>query len=107
MEEPIPSPELKKPFYRLMTNRNAPSGSFDMAPLLQVLTAEDTPLEMARSLDEVYSLLSEYLAGDPNTSGVHYAGLLSDLRRMRDALLQGCGLLAFQNQSSGKKPSRD
>ena len=102
MEEPTPSPELKKPFYRLVTNRNAPGGPFDAAPLLQLLTSEGTPLEMARSLDEAYTLLSEYLVRDAATYGVHYAGLLSDLRRMRDALLQGSGLPAFQNQ-----PARD
>ena len=105
MEEPTPSPEIKKPFYRLVTSRSGANNTFDIAPLLQVLTEEDTPLEMARSLDKVYTLLSEYLVRDASTYGTHYAGLLSDLRRMRDALLQGSGLLDFQKKPTGEKPA--
>ncbi|PRY13811.1 hypothetical protein CLV24_105181 [Pontibacter ummariensis] len=91
MEQPTPSPDIKQPFYRLATNRGAAESTFDSRPLLQLLTEEITPLEMARTLDQVYTLLSEYLVSDAHTSGMHYAGLLSDLRRMRDALLQGSG----------------
>ena len=105
MEQSTPSPEIKKPFYRLVTSRSAADSAFDMAPLLQVLTEEDTPLEMARSLDQVYTLLSEYLVSDANTSGVHYAELLSDVRRMRDALLQGSGLFDFHDTTPEKKSS--
>ena len=105
MEQSTPSPEVKQPFYRLVTSSNTAESTFDVAPLLQVLTQEDTPLEMARSLDKVYTLLSEYLVSDANTSGVHYAGLLSDIRRMRDALLQGSGLLNFHDTTPGKKSS--
>ncbi|MFD3002613.1 hypothetical protein ACFS7Z_19740 [Pontibacter toksunensis] len=106
MEQSTPSPEIKKPFYKLVTHRSAAESMFDMAPLLQVLTEEDTPLEMARSLDKVYTLLSEYMVRDANTYGTHYAELLSDIRRMRDALLQGSGLLDFQNRAEGEKPSK-
>lgn len=105
MEQSTPSPEVKQPFYRLVTSRSAADNTFDMAPLLQVLTEEDTPLEMARSLDKVYTLLSEYLVSDANTYGTHYAELLSDIQRMRDALLQGSGLLDFHDTTQGKKSS--
>ncbi|WP_162055801.1 hypothetical protein [Pontibacter pamirensis] len=106
MEQSTPSPEIKKPFYRLATNSCAPKSKFDMAPLLHVLTEEGTPLEMARSLDKVYTLLSEYLVSDASTYGTHYAELLSDLRRMRDALLQGSGLLDFQKKATEEKSSK-
>lgn len=105
MEQSTPSPEVKQPFYRLVTSRSAAESTFDVTPLLQVLTEEDTPLEMARSLDKVYTLLAEYLVSDANTSGVHYAELLSDIRRMRDALLQGSGLLDYHDTTPGEKPS--
>jgi len=107
MEQSTPSPEIKQPFYRLATSRSAADSTFDAAPLLQVLTQEDTPLEMARSLDEVYTLLAEYLVRDANTYGTHYAELLSDIRRMRNALLQGSGLLDIQSRAEGKKPSKE
>ncbi|MHA6250081.1 hypothetical protein ACXYMU_19265 [Pontibacter sp. CAU 1760] len=107
MEQSTPSPEVKQPFYRLVTGRSAAADSFNTAPLLQVLTQEDTPLEMARSLDKVYTLLAEYMIRDSNTYGTHYAGLLSDIRRMRDALLQGSGLLDFQGGAEGKSPSKE
>ncbi|PRY13786.1 hypothetical protein CLV24_105156 [Pontibacter ummariensis] len=98
MEQSTPSPDIKQPFYRLATNSRAAEGTFDISPLLQVLTQENTPLEMARSLDKVYTLLAEYLVSDAHTSGMHYAGLLSDVRRMRDALLQGSGPFGTRKQ---------
>lgn len=105
MEQPNPSPETRKPFCRLVTHRSAAESTFDVAPLLRVLTQEDTPLEMARSLDRVYTLLAEYLVSDADTSGLHYAGLLSDIRRMRDALLQGSGSPHFQEHPPDKPPT--
>ncbi|RDV11909.1 hypothetical protein DXT99_23685 [Pontibacter diazotrophicus] len=106
MEQSTPNPELQKPFYRLATNSRAPKSTFDMAPLLQVLTQEDSPLEMARSLDEVYTLLAEYLVSDAGTYGTHYAGLLSDLRKMRDALLEGSGQFDIRKKPKGEKPPK-
>ncbi|RDV11104.1 hypothetical protein DXT99_25155 [Pontibacter diazotrophicus] len=103
MEQSTPSPEIKKPFYRLATNSRAAESTFDISPLLQVLTREDNPLEMARSLDEVYTLLAEYLVRDAGTYGEHYASLLSDLRRMRDALLQGSGRLNIRKEPTGEQ----
>ncbi|WP_181885273.1 hypothetical protein [Pontibacter diazotrophicus] len=44
MEQSTPPPEIKKPFYRLAANSRAPKSNFDIAPLLQVLTQEDTEL---------------------------------------------------------------
>lgn len=93
------------PFYRLSINSHASKSKFDISPLLQVLTEEGTPLEMARSLDEVYTLLAEYLVRDAGTYGEHYASLLSDVRRMRDALLQGSGQFDTRKKPDGEKPS--
>jgi hypothetical protein len=53
--------------------------------------ADDGPLGMAESLDQAYTTLAEYLASDPNSAGQQYAHILYDLRRVRDALLQGGG----------------
>lgn len=64
---------------------------FDSAPLLQALMAEDGPMGVAESLDQAYSTLAEYLVSDPNTAGHRYAHILSDLRRVRNALIQGGG----------------
>jgi hypothetical protein len=85
MEQPNPSPETRKPLYRLVTRGSAAESTFDAA-----------------SLDKVYALLAEYLVSDACTYGVQYAGLLSDVRRMRDALLQGSGSPHFQKHPPDK-----
>lgn len=64
---------------------------FDPAPLLNVLMDNDGPMGVAESLDQAYASLAEYLASDPNTAGQRYAHVLHDLRRLRNALLQGGG----------------
>ena len=64
---------------------------FDTTPLLQALMDNDGPMGVAQSLDQAYATLAEYLANDPNTAGQQYGDLLYDLRRLRDALLQGSG----------------
>ncbi|RDV11900.1 hypothetical protein DXT99_23640 [Pontibacter diazotrophicus] len=64
---------------------------FDTVPLLDVLMENDGPMGMAQSLDHAYATLAEYLANDPNTSGQQYGHILYDLRRLRNALLQGGG----------------
>jgi hypothetical protein len=59
--------------------------------------ADDGPLGMAESLDRAYTTLAEYLAGDPDTAGHRYAQVLYDLRRVRNALLQGGGWLRLKD----------
>ncbi len=65
--------------------------SFDSAPLLRAVMADDGPPGLAESLDQAYITLAEYLVSDPATAGHRYAHILYDLRRVRDALLQGSG----------------
>lgn len=67
------------------------SRPFDTAPLLQALMANDGPMGVAQSMDYAYATLAEYLVDDPNTAGQQYGHILYDLRRLRNALLQGGG----------------
>lgn len=64
---------------------------FNTAPLLDAVMDDDGPMAVAQSLDEAYATLAEYLASDPNTAGLQYTQMLYDLRRLRNALLQGGG----------------
>ena len=69
---------------------------FDAVPLLRAVMADDGPSGLAESLDQAYTTLAEYLAGDPDTAGERYAHALYDLRRVRNALLQGSGWLRLK-----------
>lgn len=69
---------------------------FDAVPLFRAVMADDGPLGLAESLDQAYTTLAEYLAGDPDTAGHRYAHALYDLRRVRNALLQGGGWLRLK-----------
>ena len=69
---------------------------FDAAPLLRAVMADDGPSGLAESLDQAYTTLAEYLAGDPDTAGERYAHALYNLRRVRNALLQGGGWLRLK-----------
>lgn len=73
-----------------------PHRPFDTTPLLQAVMADDGPLGLAESLDQAYTTLAEYLAADPSTAGEAYAHTLYDLRRVRNALLQGGGWLRLK-----------
>lgn len=55
-----------------------------------------TGTSVAESLDEACATLAEYLVSNPDTAGHRYAHILCDLRRVRNALLQG------QKQSKGR-----
>ncbi|WP_162056006.1 hypothetical protein [Pontibacter pamirensis] len=89
-KEEATSPGEERPFVPFPQGC-AFSRPFDTAPLLQALMANDGPMGVAQSLDHAYAALAEYLANDPNTAGQQYGHILYDLRRMRNALLQGGG----------------
>ncbi|WP_460880885.1 hypothetical protein [Pontibacter rugosus] len=59
--------------------------------------ADDGPLGLAESLDQAYATLAEYLASDPGTAGESYAHALYNLRRVRNALLEGGGWLRLKD----------
>ncbi|SFU99125.1 hypothetical protein SAMN04487941_3921 [Pontibacter akesuensis] len=73
-----------------------PHRPYDTAPLLRAVMADDGPLGLAESLDQAYTTLAEYLAADPGTAGEAYAHALYDLRRVRNALLEGSGWLRLK-----------
>lgn len=91
MEEKTIPPQPGVPPFIPLPQESPPSCNFDAAPLLKAVMADDGPKGVAESLDMAYSMLAEYLVSDPDTAGARFAHVLSDLRRMRDALLQGGG----------------
>lgn len=90
-----PTPEASS--FKHTPGEYPPHPPFDTAPLLQAVMADDGPLGLAASLDQAYTTLAEYLAADPGTAGEAYAHALYDLRRVRNALLEGSGWLRLQD----------
>ncbi|MHC2993813.1 hypothetical protein OB13_20345 [Pontibacter sp. HJ8] len=80
----------------LFSCRHTDSGTFDIAPLVEALLEDDSPAAMAKSLNDSYNLLAEYLTLDENRSGLHYANMLYNMRVVRDAILKGAGIIDFE-----------
>ena len=91
MNEETTPPAQDDPFSTPRPFGGSLNRPFDVAPLLRTVMADDGPSGIAEFLDQAYTTLAEYLASDANASGPHYAHMLYDLRRLRDALLQGGG----------------
>ncbi|GAA4431357.1 hypothetical protein GCM10023188_18810 [Pontibacter saemangeumensis] len=96
MNEETTPPAQDDPFSTPRPCGGSLNRPFDAAPLLRAVMADDGPSGLAESLDQAYTTLAEYLAGDPGTAGERYAHALYDLRRVRNALLQGGGWLRLK-----------
>lgn len=92
MQEETTSPPPGEPSFVPPLRESPLHRPFDAAPLFHAVMEDDGPQGLADSLDQAYTTLAEYLVSDPGTAGHRYAHVLYDLRRVRDALLQGSGL---------------
>jgi len=77
--------------------RYTQTGTFDVAPLVEALTEDGTPSEMAQALNECYNFMVDVVLTDDTYNTQYYSGLIYNLRVVRDAILKGAGIIDFQH----------